>query len=87
MRDTSRERAPEEKRLLELAARRLPGGVLGSARFPDELAFVVNTECLARGVVKGREKLYVSLAHSDEDVARTLDVFEAALRACRELHR
>jgi hypothetical protein len=53
MSDTSRERAPEEKRLLELAARRLPGGVLGSARFPDELAFVV----------------------------------EAALRACRELHR
>jgi glutamate-1-semialdehyde 2,1-aminomutase len=40
-----------------------------------------NAECLAHGIVKGREKLYVSLAHSDEDVARTLDVFEAALRS------
>jgi glutamate-1-semialdehyde 2,1-aminomutase len=37
----SRARSPEEQRLLDLAARRLPGGVLGSARFPDELAFVV----------------------------------------------
>jgi len=29
--------------------------------------------------VKGKEKLYVSLAHSDEDVKRTLEVFGAAL--------
>jgi len=41
MSDTARSRSPEENRLLELAARRLPGGALGSARFPDELAFVV----------------------------------------------
>jgi hypothetical protein len=27
--------------LLETAARRLPGGVLGSSRFADDLAFVV----------------------------------------------
>jgi len=40
-----------------------------------------NAECLKRGIVKGREKLYVTLAHSDEDVARTLEVFEAALKA------
>lgn len=38
---TPRERRPEERRLLEAAARHLPGGVLGSYRFPDELAFVV----------------------------------------------
>ena len=38
-----------------------------------------NAECLARGIVKGKEKLYVSLAHSDEDVARTLEVFGVAL--------
>jgi glutamate-1-semialdehyde 2,1-aminomutase len=43
-----------------------------------------NAECLARGIVKGREKLYVSLAHRDEDVARALEVFEAALGACRK---
>jgi len=40
-----------------------------------------NAECLARGIVKGKEKLYVSLAHGDEDVARTLEVFEAALKS------
>jgi glutamate-1-semialdehyde 2,1-aminomutase len=49
-------RTPEETALLELAARRLPGGVLGSARFRDDLAFVVQR---ARGSrlwdVSGRE--------------------------------
>ena len=41
MSEVSRVRSPEERRLLELAAQCLPGGVLGSSRFPDELAFVV----------------------------------------------
>src|SRR5437667_3314930 len=41
MNDKARSRSPEENRLLEMATRRLPGGALGSARFPDELAFVV----------------------------------------------
>ncbi len=36
-----RERLPEQARLLEQAARYLPGGVLGTSRFPPELAFVV----------------------------------------------
>ncbi|MCI0545669.1 MAG: aminotransferase class III-fold pyridoxal phosphate-dependent enzyme [Candidatus Rokubacteria bacterium] len=49
-----------------------------------ELLKAFNAECLARGVVKGGHKLYISLAHSDEDVARTLEVFEAALRAIRD---
>ncbi len=40
-----------------------------------------NAECLKRGVVKGKEKLYVSLAHTPDDVGRALEVFEAALRA------
>ena len=40
-----------------------------------------NTECLKRGVVKGTQKIYVSLAHTEDDVARTLDVFKAALAA------
>ena len=40
-----------------------------------------NAECLQRGIVKGREKLYVSLAHTEHDVARTLETFEAALGA------
>src|SRR5262245_1617141 len=38
-----------------------------------------NAACLAHGVVKGHQKLYVSLAHTDEDVAKTLEVFETAL--------
>ncbi len=37
----ARERLPEESLLLEKAARYLPGGVLGTYRFPRELAFVV----------------------------------------------
>jgi len=38
-----------------------------------------NTECLRRGVVKAAQKIYVSLAHSEEDIARTLDVFRDVL--------
>ena len=34
-------RSPDEAALLDLAGRRLPGGVLGPARYRDELAFVV----------------------------------------------
>src|SRR6266581_3242407 len=36
-----RSRTDEEMRMLETAARALPGGVLGSSRFPDDLAFIV----------------------------------------------
>ncbi len=49
-------RTPAETALLETAAQRLPGGVLGSSRFRDDLAFVVKR---ARGSrvwdVSGRE--------------------------------
>ena len=38
-----------------------------------------NVECLRRGVVKGVSKIYVSLAHTDDDVARTLAVFAQAI--------
>jgi len=40
-----------------------------------------NAACVTHGVLKGQQKLYVSLAHTDEDVAQTLEVFEAALAA------
>ena len=43
---TTTRRSPEEAALLDLAARRLPGGVLGNNRYPDELAFIVKS---ARG--------------------------------------
>ncbi len=39
----------------------------------------LNAELLKRGVFKGDNKFYVSLAHTDEDVAKTLDAFDDAL--------
>jgi glutamate-1-semialdehyde 2,1-aminomutase len=38
-----------------------------------------NEACLRRGVVKAANKIYVSLAHSDDDIAQTLEIFDAAL--------
>ncbi len=40
-----------------------------------------NAECLRRGVIKGAQKIYISLAHTEADVTRTLSVFEDVLRA------
>jgi glutamate-1-semialdehyde aminotransferase len=40
-----------------------------------------NAECLRRGVLKGGQKIYMSLAHTAEDIARTLQVFAEALAA------
>ena len=40
-----------------------------------------NAECLQRGVLKGGQKIYMSLAHTAEDMARTLAVFAEALAA------
>jgi glutamate-1-semialdehyde 2,1-aminomutase len=36
---------------------------------------------LERGVVKAAQKIYVSLAHTEEDIQRTVQAFNAALRA------
>ena len=38
-----------------------------------------NEACLRRGLVKAVNKIYVSLAHSDTDVAQALDIFDGAL--------
>jgi glutamate-1-semialdehyde 2,1-aminomutase len=40
-----------------------------------------NEECLRLGVVKAVNKIYVSLAHSEQDIQETLAVFDAALAA------
>ncbi|MBI1737300.1 MAG: aspartate aminotransferase family protein [Candidatus Rokubacteria bacterium] len=42
-----------------------------------------NEECLKRGVLKGATKIYVSCAHTEADVERTLAVFKTALEAVR----
>ena len=35
----------------------------------------------ARGILKGESKYYVSLAHTDADVAHTLDAFAGSIAA------
>ena len=42
-----------------------------------------NEECLKRGVLKGATKIYVSCAHTEADVDKTLSVFKSALEAAR----
>ena len=41
MADPVKTRSVEETKLLERARRRLPGGVLGSSRYADDVDFVV----------------------------------------------
>ena len=45
------------------------------------LARAFTTELIKRGVVKNTQKMYMSLAHSDADVATTLQACEDALKA------
>jgi len=45
------------------------------------LARAFTTELIKRGAVKNTQKMYVSLVHSEEDVARTLQAAEDALKA------
>lgn len=44
------------------------------------LARTFTTELIKRGVVKNTQKMYMSLAHGDADVARTLEACEDALK-------
>ena len=53
-------------------------GTLGA---DNEMRKRFNSELLARGILKGDNKFYVSLAHTDEDVDKTLDAFDGALAA------
>ena len=39
------------------------------------------TDLIKRGVVKNSQKMYISLVHSPDDVAKTLEACEAALKA------
>jgi len=41
-------------------------------------------ELLERGIVKAAQKIYVSLAHTEEDIQRTVQVFTAAFEALAE---
>jgi glutamate-1-semialdehyde 2,1-aminomutase len=48
------------------------------------LARSFTTELIKRGVVKNTQKMYMSLAHTDADVARTLQACEDALKVLRK---
>jgi glutamate-1-semialdehyde aminotransferase len=43
-------------------------------------ARVLTTELIKRGVVKNTQKMYMSTAHTDADVAKTLNAFEDVLK-------
>jgi glutamate-1-semialdehyde 2,1-aminomutase len=40
-----------------------------------------NQELVRRGVVKAVNKIYVSLAHTEQDVAETIEIFDQVLAA------
>ncbi len=44
-----------------------------------------NQACLKRGVLKGSQKFYLSLAHTEADVDRTLEAFAGAISALKKL--
>jgi glutamate-1-semialdehyde 2,1-aminomutase len=48
------------------------------------LARTFTTELIKRGVVKNTQKMYMSLAHTDADVARTLQACEDALKVLKK---
>ena len=43
----------------------------------------VNRSLLASGILKGESKYYLSLAHTEADVAKTLDAWDEAIRALK----
>ncbi len=51
----------------------------GTLRADTALQGKVNRALRAAGILKGESKYYISLAHTQEDVARTIDIFAAAL--------
>ena len=50
-------------------------------RADAKLAGHFNRHLRGAGILKGDSKYYISLAHTDEDIARTLEAFDAAITA------
>jgi glutamate-1-semialdehyde 2,1-aminomutase len=44
----------------------------------------VNQSLLASGILKGDSKYYLSLAHTEADVAHTLGAWDTAIRALKD---
>ena len=75
-------RSPEETRLLDRARQRLPGGVLGTARYADDVGFVVKS---GRGSkifdVSGREYIDYVMASGPMVLGHAHPAVVAAVRA------
>jgi len=59
-------------------------GLFHYAYLERNLHAAFTRELLERGIVKAAQKIYVSLAHTEEDIQRTVQVFTAALEAVAE---
>jgi acetylornithine deacetylase/succinyl-diaminopimelate desuccinylase-like protein len=66
------------------AADAIAGEGIVAAVVDEEMESAGTRALLERGVVKAAQKFYVSLAHSEEDLQRTVQVFTAALEAVAE---
>ena len=55
----------------------------GTLRSDAKMQGAVNRSLLASGILKGESKFYLSLAHTEADVAKTLDAWDEAIRALK----
>lgn len=55
----------------------------GTLRSDAKMQGAVNRSLLASGILKGESKYYLSLAHTEADVAKTLDAWDEAIRALK----
>jgi glutamate-1-semialdehyde 2,1-aminomutase len=55
----------------------------GTLRSDAKMMASVNRSLLASGILKGESKYYLSLAHTEADVAKTLEAWDDAIRALK----
>ena len=55
----------------------------GTLRSDAKMQGAVNRSLMASGILKGESKYYLSLAHTEADVAQTLDAWDEAIRALK----
>jgi glutamate-1-semialdehyde 2,1-aminomutase len=55
----------------------------GTLRSDAKMMARVNRSLLGSGILKGESKYYLSLAHTEADVAKTLDAWDEAIRTLK----
>jgi glutamate-1-semialdehyde 2,1-aminomutase len=55
----------------------------GTIKSDAKMQGAINRSLLASGILKGESKYYISLAHTEADVAKTLDAWDGAIRALK----